>query len=139
MPASYRIDKVGRLVLTTLSGTLVDSDIEGLTQRLMRDPNFSPEYDELIDCTQVSKFQLSRDFFSNTQDRQPFSQAARRAVIAPSDVAFGTSRVFQAWQPEASVEVFRTRQEAEDWLGRGSLMEPPGGPERLNRDEEKEP
>ena len=53
--------------------------------------------------------------------RESDGHATRAAIVAPSDVLYGVSRMFQTLRGDANpdeVEVFRTLDEANAWLER---------------------
>ena len=41
----------------------------------------------------------------------------RVAIVAPSELSFGLARMFEVFSGIGNLEVFKTRQEALDWLG----------------------
>jgi hypothetical protein len=45
-----------------------------------------------------------------------FGETSRTAIVAPEDVAFGSSRAFQAYSASHVVMVFRDLEEARRWL-----------------------
>jgi hypothetical protein len=114
MPFSYFIDRKIRLVTTTLSGTLTDRDIKHLMDQLRQDSTYDPNFNELIDCSAVRENQVTPQMLSS---EQPYSHDARRAVVAPSNLNYGVSRMFQTLQANPQIEVFRTLEEARAWLG----------------------
>jgi hypothetical protein len=102
LPVSYLIDQNQRLVVSRLSGTVTEPEVHKHNRTLRADPDFNPNYRQLVD---------SHD--------QYFAPGTRRAFIAISDVAFGLARMF-ALSAEGSgqtIEVFRERRVAEEWLG----------------------
>lgn len=117
MPFSYSIDRKTRVVTTTFSGTLTDHDVENLIDQLKRDPDYDPSFDELIDCTAVNENKVTQKTLSS---EQPFSHNARRAVVAPSSLNYGVSRMFQTLQGNPQIEIFRTLDAARMWLGLAS-------------------
>lgn len=50
--------------------------------------------------------------------KSKFLPASKVAVVAPEDFTFGLSRMYSAFrdQEQLEIEVFRTEQEAHDWL-----------------------
>lgn len=114
MPFSYSIDRKARVVTTTLSGTFTDHDVAQLIDQLKQDPDYDPNFSELIDCTAVKENLVTQKTLSS---EQPFSPDARRAVVAPSNLNYGVSRMFQTLQANPQIEIFRTLDEARVWLG----------------------
>jgi hypothetical protein len=113
MPVQYFIDRKARLVTTVFSGIFTDSDIWHLIDLLRKDPEYDPDFDELIDCRAVVENRVSAATLSAVRS----SPKPRRAVVASSDKNYGIGRMFQALQTNQQIEVFRTLEEARKWLG----------------------
>lgn len=114
MPVKYSIDRKARLVTTVFFGIFTDSDVWHLIDQLRADPDYDPDFDELIDCTGVTENFVSAATLSAVRS----SPKPRRAVVAPSPKNYGIARMFQAMQVNQQIEVFRTLEEAKEWLGR---------------------
>ena len=141
MPLAYGIDPQRRLVVTVGYGTLEDAHVFGYHREVWSLPELAG-YDELIDMTEVEHIalpspqrvvdlaELSAGMdASGGKGRRP----ARMAIVAPTDLAFGLGRMYQAYRAMKSegvprhVGVFRTMAEALEFLG----IE--GGPEEADR------
>jgi hypothetical protein len=119
LPVSYLIDPNQRLVFSRLSGTVTEPEVHKHNRTLRADPDFNPNYRQLVDCTGVTEILLSSTTINAVSHDQYFAPGTRRAFIAISDVAFGLARMF-ALSAEGSgqtIEVFRERRVAEEWLG----------------------
>jgi len=119
LPISYDIDGEKRLVTSRLWGAVTDAEVFDHNRRLRVDPRFDPAYRQLIDLTGIEEIKVSTDMVNRTAMDQYFNPGTRRAFIAPDDTAFGMARMF-AMQTEGqgqTIEVFRDRGKAEDWLG----------------------
>jgi hypothetical protein len=77
-----------------------------------------------MNFTSISRLNISAsdvrqiaDLELRMADVQPHASVA---IVAPTDVAFGMRRMWQVLTEKTGWEtmVFRTRQEAEDWVGR---------------------
>jgi hypothetical protein len=120
MPQSYRIDPEHRLVISRGWGELTDQDSDEQRRELASDPDFHPEFDSLVDLRAVTKVSASPRTIHNAARRSVFSQESRRAIIAPTDSAFGLSRMFGTLAEQEGHErvgVFRTPAAAMEWLG----------------------
>ena len=113
MPVKYFIDRTARLVTTVFYGAFTDSDVWLLIDQLRKDPEYDPDFDELIDCTEVTENLVSAGTLSAVRS----SSKPRRAVVASSAKNYGIARMFQALQTNQKIEVFRTLEEAKEWLG----------------------
>jgi len=131
MPIAYGIDPERRLVVASPFGTLTDQDIFGYQRELWSRPEVAG-FDELVDMTDVERIDLPSPQrvidlaeLSASMDTRPEGVAAapRMAIVAPTDVAFGLGRMYQAYRRMKSqgtprhVGVFRTLPEALGFLG----------------------
>lgn len=119
MPATYKIDKEKRLVLTTIWGVFSFSDAVAHKDKLLRDPDFERTYSQITDLTQVTEWAASNEEVRAFAKFNVFSPESRRAIIAPGDLKFGMARMFatlRELQGEKGIAVFRTLEEALDWV-----------------------
>ena len=126
MPFTYQIDKEHRLVLSTASGTGTAADIVTHYAALAKDPDFSPEFDQFVDLTQVTRIEISTSDVIEDARRHLFSSGSRRAAVVSTDEAYGLLRMFMAYHEmsggEEQVHVFRKREEALEWLKRAETQ-----------------
>jgi hypothetical protein len=115
MPVTYTIDRESRVVYSLFSGVFTDADVWQLIDALRKNPEYDPDFDELIDCSAVTENRVTAATLGSVQS----SSIPRRAVVAPSNANYGVSRIFQALQSKQKIEVFRTLADAEQWLGIG--------------------
>lgn len=119
MPVSYSINRDQCLVVSRLWGTLTEDDVHEHNRKLRVDPAFDPGYRQLIDVTGLTEILVGTQAITETARDQYFTPGTRRAFVATSETAFGLARMF-AMRAEASgqtIEVFRDRERAEEWLG----------------------
>jgi hypothetical protein len=126
MPISYDIDRDQRLVIATPHGVLTDAEVFGYQQEVWSRPETNG-YDELIDMTGVSRIEfISPDRVTELANLSAGMDApaspSKLAIIATADLHFGLGRMYQARREIARqstkvVRVFRSRQEALQWLG----------------------
>ena len=124
MPVSSTIDTDQGLVTTRVSGHATAAEVHAAQERLAVDPDFDPTYDHLFDLSDVADLEASADEIRELASVALFSETSRRAVVAPANLLYGLSRMYQAFRrlgPE-SLQVFRTPEEALQWL-----QEPRGG------------
>jgi hypothetical protein len=98
---------------------MTNDDVLEHHRSLRNDPDFDPTYRQIVDMSGITddlvdvatKELVSRD--------QIFARGARRAWVATENYTFGMARMYTvaANGQGQSVQVFRTRKEAEDWLG----------------------
>lgn len=118
MPMSYTIDPQSRMVRCRAWGTLSNEDLRDHYQQLVADPEFTPGYCQLGDLSGVEALTADSATIAEVASRRVFDADARRAIIAPSDSAFGVSRMFAIYAERAGqdVRVFRGAHEAEQWV-----------------------
>ena len=127
MPADYVIDSAHRLVISRGHGVFIAADYQEHMIRLLRDPAFDPDFDQLVDCRSIVKMDLSGQQIMALASRSVFSTKSRRAFVVVSDVQFGLSRMLAAHRETMegqSVMVFRQMSEALAWLGRPADLIP---------------
>ena len=121
MPASYVIDKRRRLVVTTGSGCVTFAETKAHQDQLLSDPDFDPDFDQLVDCTAVTELELSAEEARIIIGRRVFSPASRRAFVSANPAIFGIGRLMEAYNDMApappQVRVFRDLSSAWRWLG----------------------
>src|SRR3954471_9064472 len=121
MAVTYRIDPDLKLVHTQVEGRLNLEDALTHAYTLKNDPQFRPEYSELVDLSKFSGSDLppaAMEAFANDLPGEVFARHARRAVVAPADSAFDLSSQYRSMRRNAdSFRVFHSMDEAMDWLG----------------------
>ena len=121
MPIQYEVDRDKRLLITRATGDLSPDDLFSYLDRLIADPE-AEECDELyvfqnVDLSQVSAADVRTLARRATELSRP--EGYRVAFVAPRDADFGMVRMYQAFRElgEERMAVFRTLDEACDWLG----------------------
>ncbi|MBV9148153.1 MAG: hypothetical protein JO065_19720 [Acidobacteria bacterium] len=126
MPCDYRIDSSRRLVITTASGAVSFEEIVAHQKRLQGDPEFVPEFDQLLDCRSATNLNVSSEQARLVAQRKLFSRTSKRALVAGNPVVFGIGRMLQAYNelaPHGSVpRVFYDMKIALEWLHRTELL-----------------
>jgi hypothetical protein len=119
MPAFYKIDKERRLVLSYGTGAFNKQDALAHQDQLLADPDFDPTYSQLLDFTHITQVDLTAADVRQLAQRSLFSSKSRRAILVPSDLAFGFGRMFEflrEFAGEHGIRVFRNLQDALDWV-----------------------
>jgi hypothetical protein len=116
---SYEIDHSQRLVTSRLSGVVTNDEVRDHNERLRTDPEFDPGYRQLIDLSGITEVRVTTPTVTSAAQDQYFAPGSRRAFFAPSDVTFGLARMFALYAESGgqTIEVFRDRRQAEEWLG----------------------
>ncbi len=119
MSAFYKIDKERRLVLSSGTGVLTKEDILGHMERLSKDPDFDPEFSQLTDFTKITALEIVPEDIRQFAQKNLFSPHSRRALLVKDDLQFGLARMFEIHRElkgETGIRVFRTLDEALDWI-----------------------
>jgi hypothetical protein len=121
MRVRYSIDKQRRLIVTTAEWSVMFDDIRGHQDRLLADPDFDASFDQLIDTTPATKFDISADEVRILAQRRIVSPESRRAFVATVLDIYGLGRMMEVYHEDleyADVHVFYSMDEALKWLGR---------------------
>jgi hypothetical protein len=118
LPASYSIDTDRKIVLSRIWGTATEDEIRDHGQRLRNDPQFQPDFRQLLDMSELTEILVGSEMVRNAARNQFFSPGVRRALVANSDAAFGMARMYAIASEHAgqTIEVFRDKDSAEAWL-----------------------
>jgi hypothetical protein len=112
------IDKKHRLILTIGDGSVTVSEIRNHQDRLLSDPDFDPAFNQLIDVTTATRFDMSVDEAKQVALRPIVSPKSKRAFVASKPDIYGMGRLMQVHhEPFAEAQVFRDRKSALQWLG----------------------
>jgi hypothetical protein len=131
MPIEYRIDHTRRLVIARGVGAFSGDDVFRYQRDVWSQPDVAG-YDELVDMTDVTSIPPVPGGFRMKQlakeaaARDDQAATAKFAIVAPSPLAFGLGRQYQAYrelesQSKKQVGVFRTMADALAFLGIESL------------------
>jgi hypothetical protein len=123
LPIQHRVDRKYGVVLAWGEGVVSDDELLAFVQRTANDSEFRSGMHELIDLRRVDTSALSTRSLRRTAelfaafDTGPAQ--GRVAIVAPEDLAYGLSRMYQAFRGEDAVElmVFRDMIDARKWLG----------------------
>ena len=123
MPFTYRIDSVQKTVFVWLHGRVTGHDVRGYRTALMADPEWKPGFHRLVDLSEITKLETpTADVRQVAQEGKALADRfgeGKVAILAPRDFLYAMARMFQVFEenPDTSLEVFRDRQSAFEWLG----------------------
>jgi hypothetical protein len=123
--AFYKIDKERRLVTSSGVGVLTKEDVLGHMDRLSKDPDFDPDFSQLMDCTQITALDIGPEDVRQFAQRNIFSPRSRRAIVVKDDLQFGLARMFEIHRDlngETGIRVYRNFDEALDWILAGDAV-----------------
>lgn len=135
MPLVYRIDRDAKVVVAAGYGTLTEADVFGYERQTGARSDMIG-YDELIDMSSVTDIDVPsaervEDLASEAARRDAVDGPAKVAIVAPGELAFGLSRLFQVSRrvepgSTKNVGVFRTMDAALEFLGIDHPLKLPG-------------
>lgn len=127
MPIHVVIDKRLRLVIGTASGCITLSDITAHQDKLLSDPDFSPDFNQLMDGSRITDWRLSIDDVEFVAHRKVFSSSSKRAIVAPQPSNSPLARIIVAYHKLTdhlwNVRLFEDVPSALNWLGIDALPE----------------
>lgn len=111
------IDVDRGLVLTRLIGPVTPGEVDEHNRDLAKDARFRPHFKQLVDVTELTQL-FDSVAVKQSAEEHAFSPGVRRAIVAPSDAAFGLSRMFAIQSESAgqTIQVFRAMHDAKEWL-----------------------
>ena len=102
-----------RIVRIAYSGCVTDADMAGGSpdERVGSDG-----FSILVDLSGVDEFRVSGEAVEKVaKERKPVNDR-RCAIVAPTAVAFGLSRMYQSYSGSPNVRVFQEASAALEWL-----------------------
>lgn len=123
MPIAHRFDPALRTLFVDFSGEINEAELVDAARKLAADPSIPPGRRELVDlsgieATDVTAAALRRvaHIYAETDVRP---EESRVAIVAPGDLYYGLSRMYEAFREPSPLEirVFRDLPEARAWLG----------------------
>ena len=125
LPVHYAIYREQRLVISTALGRLTFAEVKEHQNQLLNDPEFNPEFNQLLDLSAVTDMDLSIDEAKMAARRRMFSPASRRAILASRPAIYGMGRLLGAHhelaEGSSQVGIFYDLPSALEWLGLDSL------------------
>jgi hypothetical protein len=118
MPARHVVDVEQRLVYTTFTGIVTFEDVLQQIAAIRADPNFNPDFHEIVDLSGVSDVRLGYEEFKRIGQLDPFSASSKRAIVIPTNPAvYGVTRMYHLIENEdPAIKIFRTEKEAREWV-----------------------
>ena len=114
----YTVDAEKRLVAVTFGKKITVCNIERYAELLQLHTSFRPTYSEIVDLTEVEELDLQADEFLALADKiDPFSQDSKRAFVVKTSVQNHAARMHKVLRTQRNIEIFRSLEEAERWIG----------------------
>jgi hypothetical protein len=121
MPFRYVIDAKRRLVVTTAWGCVTFEEVKAHQNGLLSEPDFTPDFDQLLDATRLTTLDLSIDEAKTIARRPLFSRTSRRAWVSADPAIYGMGRLIAAYNEMSNaasqIALFYDLPSALKWLG----------------------
>jgi uncharacterized integral membrane protein len=125
MPVVLKIDSRRKVVYSAFYGKIDDAEIAGHRSAIAADPDFNPDFNEIVDFTAVTAAEISEStLVAMAANPSLFSDSALHIVVAPADLLFQLASKYKGLSRFSRPNLFvvRTRAEAYQILGRGSEL-----------------
>jgi len=128
MPSRYVIDAERKLVISAGWGRVTFAEMKAHQDQLVSDPDFNPDFRQLVDGTAVTELDMSTDEAKTIASRIFFSPTSRCAFLASGLSILAMARLMEMYSRMATgreqVSVFYDRKSAMEWLGLEDDREP---------------
>jgi hypothetical protein len=127
MPADFFIDAQRGIVYSKATGVFGRIEAMDHMTRLLRHPDFWPEFNQLADFREITDLALSNAEVKDLARQVVFSARSKRAFVVATDLQFGLSRMFGAFREmagEPGVMTFKSMAEALSWLSLSAVPDP---------------
>ena len=119
MAITYQIDKAKNVLFAKASGELTAEEVQKFRRAAVGDSDFDPHLDTVFDFLDITGLQLSGDEVRELTHSAIFHERSRRALVVPSKVMYGVSRMYSLYIRADSdvMKVFYEMGDARRWLG----------------------
>lgn len=121
MPCRYAIDLEQKLVISRAWDRVTFAEVDAHQGKLASDPDFNPEFKQLVDATEVTDLEISIDEAKAIFARKTFAASSRCAFLGRGLTVLGIGRLIEAqaalMEGRETVRVFSDRNKALKWLG----------------------
>jgi hypothetical protein len=120
LPLHSTIDKKLRLVIGTAWGCVTFPEIKAHQDKMLSDPDFNPEFNQLMDASKVTDWRLTIEEAETAARRKIFAPSSKRAIVGPLPVNSPLARIIGALNEltkhTSNLEVFQDVPSALKWL-----------------------
>ncbi|MDB4900593.1 MAG: hypothetical protein JWN53_2401 [Gemmatimonadetes bacterium] len=118
MAIKYTIDQTRGLVRGHAFGVLTSEQLRDQYARMMADPSLRHDYRQLVDLREVTEVQVDEGELRAAATMYLFDAGIRRAFVVSGDAAYRFAVRFASHARETGqfIQVFRSMDEAEEWL-----------------------
>jgi hypothetical protein len=113
MSVSVRIQRQACLVCTRFSGRVTDDDVRQQIKLIAEGAPYDGKYFAITDFTHVERFDVTTEMIRSVASQPSPLASAKRVIVAPGDVQYGVSRMFQALSHDTRPDITVVRSMAE--------------------------
>jgi hypothetical protein len=114
----FVIDVEKRTVRVRFCKKVTARDIRAYAERLRTDPEFDPDFSEIVDLSEVEDLALQADEFLQLADQiDCFSAGAWRAFVVRNSVQDHAARMHKILRIPTNMRIFSLLEEAMAWIG----------------------
>lgn len=123
VPILHRYDPALRTLFLEFRGEVGEAELVETAAKLASDGAVPPGHRELVDLSRLEQTDVTPGalrrvarIYADTDQRPEDSQVA---IVAPGDLFFGLSRMYEAYRDGSGLRmrIFRSLDEARAWLG----------------------
>ena len=115
MPVVLKIDPHRKVVYSTFYGEVTDAEVLGHGKAIGSDPDFNPEFSEIVDFSSVTNAAISESTLAAlAANPSLFNSTVVHIVVAPNDALFQMVSKYKGFAQLSRPNLFvvRTRSEA---------------------------
>ena len=114
----FHVDVERQLVTVRFGSRVTAQEIGEYVQKLPDHPLFEPTFSEIADLREAEEIDLQANEFLKLADEvDPFSPQAKRAFVATTLTQNHAARMPKILRSQRNIEIFRTLEDAERWIG----------------------
>jgi hypothetical protein len=114
MPVVLKIDPQRRVVYSTFYGTITDAELLRHGQTIAADPDFDPEFNEIVDFSGVSMPNISERTLTALADNPSlYGEASLHIIVAPEQLSLELVHKFVAIAQGKRRNLFVVRSRAD--------------------------
>lgn len=122
MPVTFVLDHDRRIVRSRAWGVVTFDELNthvGRMAELFESRTLDDTWSQVADFSDTEDLVISSEGVRRLGDRNPWPAGARRAFVAPRDLVYGFSRMYEMVRKERGDDlvVFRSMEAALEWIG----------------------
>jgi hypothetical protein len=119
MPIRVHFDEVRDVLHTVAEGVVTDAEFLAAAQEAVADPRYHSGLRSLRDWSKVTECRVTLPVYHRISATGKLHRENRRAIVAPDPIIQEKFLSFARDMQHQDFHLFRTRQDAVDWLNEG--------------------